>query len=739
MTNESSKGGQQSMKPRGARIVGQVDLEEMRGVPRDLSLHAYAFNDQGELLGSTKVGRNGSFEVATELREPQNVTVVVSPADDPKLFHGEATYRQQYAAADWTSVDNAPRLNAEMYLMKAIWWPWWPQRICVSGHVRKVHPVGGHTETCPVPYVKVEIFDVDREGCWWDYIVARLPDLLNRKVVRIPDLIKERPPRFRRIPMPDPPPELINPREILTTAALRDFGAEVSLNPQPLPPRALADSLVNMNIRGLSAGSAVSLNPQPYPPLPSVQFDQIGEVRALASAVAKRLDDLTLTSKIAPWVVWPGCFYSKELVCTTYTDCSGYFECCFNWYPWHFRSGRLRFDNRPDIIIKVTQVIDGVQHVIYMDPYTSTRWDVTSAHIDLYLDDEEIVCGTGCLGDPLPGENAATILRIGADPVWNIDQASGMYHVPPVDNAAYGGSLYVFGAFSANLLGTGIQKSYYRLSYAEKTGSATPPDSAFTPFQTQFMVKRAPYFGSFADYLIGPKPVNGTPDLYEVMDTAHWWMMSASAGLTTPGATLLATWNTGFEVDEGTYILRMEMFDWQGNKITTMNFPDHGGNGSGDDPNPVPVAVDHLDLTVHIDNKTVDYSLGTPATNACGVVPWSPTLALTFNVHASQENGRVHSWNLHYTKGVNPTRLYLGSASYNNGQSPVNVPVNGNALRFSESVTPSNPTGDLQGTCAFALILNAWRHVRGNYGFIYESEKIYALAIEKCPACPECD
>ena len=741
MASESSSGSQKSMKSRGARIVGQVDLEEMRGVPRDLGLHAYAFDTQGELLGSTKVGRNGSFEVATELREPQDITVVVSPADDPKKFRGEATYRQQYAAADWISEDNRLRLNAEIYLLKYIWWPWWPQRICVSGHVRKVHTEDGHTETCPVPYVKVEIFDVDREWCWWDYIVAALPDLLDRKVVRIPDLIKERPPRFKRIPLPDPPPELINPREVAAAALMRDLGGYVSLDPQPLPPRELADSLVNMNIRGLAAGSAAGYNPQPDPPLPAMQFERIGEMKSVAPAVAERLDKLTLTSKLAPWIVWPGCFYSKELVCTTYTNCSGYFECCFDWYPWHLRNGRLRFDKRPDIVIKVTQVIGGVEHVIYLDPYTSTRWNVTNAHIDLFLDDEEIVCGSGCMGEPLPGEQMATILRIGADPVWKIDQASGMYHVPGTDNAAYGGSLYLFGAFSDDLLGGNVtEKTYYRLSYAEKTGPGTPPDSDFTPIRTQFMVQRALPEGSFdPSYLIGPKPVNGTPDLYEVMDTDHWWIIDGFAGLTTPGDTLLARWNTGFEVDEDDYILRMEMFDWQGNKITTMNFPDHGGDGSGADPDPVPVVVDHLDLKVHIDNKKVEFSLGTPATNPCGVVPWLPTPELTFTVHAAQDNGRVHRWDLDFTKGVDPTRINIHEDSYPTGQSPVNEDVTTNKLRLSEPVTPSNPTGDLQGTCAFALILHAWRHVRGNAGFIYEGEKIYALAIEKCPVCPECD
>jgi len=81
-----------------------------------------------------------------------------------------------------------------------------------------------------------------------------------------------------------------------------------------------------------------------------------------------------LPSKVAPWLIFPRCFYSRELVCETYTDCDGYFRCCFRWWPIHFRNGRLRFDSRPDIIIRLIQIINGLPTVIYLDPYTSTRW-----------------------------------------------------------------------------------------------------------------------------------------------------------------------------------------------------------------------------------------------------------------------------------------------------------------------------------------------------------------------------
>jgi hypothetical protein len=63
--------------------------------------------------------------------------------------------------------------------------------------------------------------------------------------------------------------------------------------------------------------------------------------------MAAKVENLTLASAVAPWDIFPRCFYSKQLVCETTTDCEGAFTCCFDWWPIHWRGGRLRFDARP--------------------------------------------------------------------------------------------------------------------------------------------------------------------------------------------------------------------------------------------------------------------------------------------------------------------------------------------------------------------------------------------------------
>ena len=178
--------GMWNVRDANPRIVGRVELETMSGVPGELGLKAYAFNSDGRLLGEDTVSREGRFEIATDLKEGADVEVVISPASDVKHLRGEASYSQHYSAQDWMLEERALRLRSDLSLQKVIWWPWWPQRICVSGHVRKIDD----GDTCPVSFVKVEIFDVDREACWWDYILPNVPKLIDRRVIRIPELLE---------------------------------------------------------------------------------------------------------------------------------------------------------------------------------------------------------------------------------------------------------------------------------------------------------------------------------------------------------------------------------------------------------------------------------------------------------------------------------------------------------------------------------------------------------------------
>jgi len=165
------------------------------------------------------------------------------------------------------------------------------------------------------------------------------------------------------------------------------------------------------------------------------------------------------------------------------------------------------------------------------------------------------------------------------------------------------------------------------------------------------------------------------------------------------------------------------MFDENGVYLNTASGQVDYRDGTVVPPAVLPALIDHCDLVITLDNKPAVVNLGIPAVlNECGVIPWSPGLTLDFNVSASQENGRLTSWALQYTKGVNPAVTVLASDSSNSGSlGSVSTPVSGAPLLVG-----------LNSTCAFALKLYAWAHIRNGYGFVYYTEQIKAIAIEKC-------
>ena len=687
-------------------IEGRVRREQAECQAGELELMAYAFDHTGRAIGNAKVDGEGNYRVAVALTKPSGVELVIGPAGDPQQIRRSSAYSEHFSAQDWTAAGERFQLRHDVVLPLHVWLPWWPKRICITGHVRKVKHHDGITELCPVPYVKVEIFDVDREACWWPWLRKWWDVLADRPVVRIPDLMKDRP--FPKpFPEPDPAPDF----------NLRGMSDTVALNPQPLPP-GLATSVMH-------AGSMASFDPQPEPPGRSLSMEKalmrVGETSLLSTPLAARFDKLTLTSKLAPWHIFPHCFYSKVEVCETTTDCNGFFKCCFNWWPFHFRRGRLRFDSRPDIIIKVTQVINGVPTVIYMDPYTSTRWNVSNAHIDLFLDNEEVICGSGHCHEPPPG-SVVFFTRIGNDEVYQINQASGLYNDATYSNVAYGDTLSVYGQFGDALTGgdpaqvDGEPYFYYRLSYA-KQGSSDGDYKFIDADLNDTRIDKATL--NAESHKLGPYTVNGISSLYEVRNSSDYFWYNPD---------WIGTWNTLVaEEDTDTYVLRLELFDQNGNKLNTasgqVDYRNGAGIGNGLPPTPLPAMVDHSDLVITLDNKPPVLDLQIPAVlNECGVIPWSNVPPLDFDVSVIQENARLHSWGLQYTKGVNPTVNSLASVSSNAGAlSPVNTIVNGMPLLVG-----------LNSTCAFALKLWAWPHIRNGYGFIYYKEQIKAIAIEKC-------
>ena len=670
-------------------IAGQVEVQGKDADSGELPLRAFAFDTANNVIGTGDVDENGSFNVGLDIKEAQDVTVIIGPAvDDVALLKDAEAPPLRFGKEDWVKTELGLRLKAQAVLPKRIWWPWRPIRVCVRGRVRKAQD---HRAPCPVPFVKVEVYDVDREGCLWPILEPRLPHLVDKAVIRLPELVQLDP-----IPKPPPIPDPIGPIARMGDA-LGNVGGrfeQVALNPQPLPPRQVSEK-------------AVSVQTQV----------QVGEMKALSIDLATRLQDLTVTSRLAPWLVWPHCFYSKVLTCTTNTDCDGEFRCSFWWWPFHVRNGRLRFDARPDIVIKVTQVINGVSRVIYLDPYTSTRWDSWGAYVDLVLDDEDIFCGSGCTLTPTG--TTTFFVRVGNDEVYKIRQNDGLYDDTRLglsgvtSNMAYGTGLTLHALFG-NALSSGGTPFFYRLSIQDRVHGG-----GFKDIKSELVDTRVNRSTLLSDnYRLGPNTVNGVPNLYEVRNISDffWYNQDWVGNWYTDSAADLET----YVPDQGLYTLRLEVFDQNGVKLTSASVDYR--DGTAIPPTLLPATVDECDLVLQIDNNAPVISLEFPfVVNDCGVVQFANT-PFNFTAHVDQAHSRLNSWGLSYVRGVRGGGGALASNASNSGLA---TPVS--AIASSAPMT----TG-LGGTCAFALTLDAWAHIRNGFGRVYHTSQSYALAIEKC-------
>ncbi len=695
-------------QPSNFQIEGRVQLESAERIPGDLRLKAYVFDQRGALLGSGVVDANGNYSVPVKLARPEAVELILAPDDDIDKVRNGSTFSQSFSEKDWVGEKDKYRIRSDLFVPSQIWWLFRPRRICISGQVRKQMPDGS---TCPVPFVKVQLFDVDRESCWWDYIVRWYDRLKYRPVIRIPDLIEKVP------PLPGPGP-VERAQNVQFTP-----GERVMLNPQPLPPGEMPALNPNQGAldRPMDPGKIAWLNPQPEPPAERILLKnaafmpetasatRVGEMRALSAELAAPLSKLTLTSELAPWLIFPWCFYSTQEVCETRTDCDGFYRCCFTWYPWHFRRGRLRFDFLPDIIVRVSQVINGVDTTIYADPYTSTRWNMGCGTIDVTVDDPEVICGGGCQPPP-PAGSPTFFTLVGLDEVYKINQTSGTFTGGGLANCAYGSWLLFCGLFGS-ALSTGAPKRYYRLSFSKDGINFTN----FTYPMSDTRVNK----GTFATdtYALGPQVVGTTPALYEVRNVNDFYWYNPDK---------LAWWNTeANEADQNLYIVRLEVFDELGNKLNApaVDYRD----GTVPPPGPLPsTGHNWCDLKILVDNRYPTLDLQVPAaTSDCGVIP-STAVPFNMDINVSQPHNHLYWYALTYVKGLGSASGTLASASNGSGL----------AVPILQSVSSAPMTTGLTGTCAFALTLGAWPLVRNGFGFIHYGEIQKAIAVEQCAPNP---
>lgn len=660
-------------------LRGEVSLEGQDQFPSDLDLSAYAYDDKGALLAKAPVVKGGIFKMEVSPAYLSGVEVLIAPTLDAQEVQRGYHFREFISPAVIAKLEGNRVIELKPFIPDSIWHLFRPRTICVTGRIIK------HPENKPVPFVKVEIFDVDRRDCWWDLLRPHLPDLerFRPPVIDLARLLQRKP--FPFPPDPGPLRDLV--RNPIAAARLASPGALQGFKPQPDPPR----------VR-LSAEASL---------------ESLAEVSLMQ--IPESVRDLTITSLHAPWLVFPGCFYRRELVCETTTDCDGYYTCCFRWYPFHYRHGRFSFDYRPDLIMRITQIIDGVETVVYADPYSSTRWNVSDyATIDLALDDPRVIPGDGCAPEP-PDTPDVYFLTIGADSVSDISKTTGLYNSLSYANVPYGSALEIFAEFGAPLRSSPTP-FYYRLSYSLDGVNFTP---ITTPLSD---VQHIPTSGGSSigvSTYLGPQVVGTTQALYQMRSMLPW-----------NRPTHIGTWGT--PATPGKYTLRLEVFDSAGAKVNSSAAILTYYDAQVPLGTVKPVSIDQCDLMITIDNSPLDLEITTPTTDPCGFIPWNrtttPVLSLTFGISVQHPNNRIFDWSFNYVKGANPTEHTITSAS--NPGSP--LPNVNTTTTVTSNPAPGTSTmiEGLTSSCAYAVILRARPYVRNGYGFFSSVSETEALAID---------
>jgi hypothetical protein len=663
-------------------LEGSVRLEGEDQFPADLALSAYAFDDKGALLGQAPVTEGGTFKMELSPAYLSGLEVLIAPTLDAQEARRGYHFREFVNPETIARLEGNRRIELSPYIPGSIWHLFRPRTICVTGRIMK------QPENKPVPFVKVEIFDVDRRDCWWDLLRPHLPDFerFHPPVIDLSRLLKRRP--FPIPPNPPDPPFSLG-RSPIAAARLASPGTLKGFDPQPDPP----------NLSMLAQTAAASLSEE------AISLVQIPD----------SIRDLTITSIHAPWLVFPGCFYRRELVCETTTDCDGYYTCCFRWYPFRYRHGRFSFDYRPDLIMRITQVIDGVETVVYADPYNSTRWNVSDyATINLSLDDPRVIPGDGCTPEP-PDTPDVYYLTVGADWVSDISKTTGLYNSLSYTNVPYGAGLEIFAEFGAPLRNSPTP-FYYRLSYSLDGLNFT---AITTPLSD---VQHIPTSGGSSigvSTYLGPQVIGTTQALYQMRSTLPW-----------NRPTHIGTWYT--PATPGTYILRLEVFDSTGAKVPSSAAILTYYDAQVPLGTVKPVSIDQCDLIITVDNSPLDLEITTPTTDPCGFIPWNrtttPVLSLTFGISVQHPNNRILDWSFNYVKGANPTEFNItGNASMGTPLPSVNT-----TTTVSSSPAPGGSTmiQGLTSSCAYAVILRATPYVRNGYGFFGTVSETEALAID---------
>ncbi|QOJ23397.1 MAG: hypothetical protein HRU78_06780 [Gammaproteobacteria bacterium] len=529
----------------------------------ELTVVAYVFDQRGALIASAPVKKNQvQIEIKEDVQRPARLFFASpSPSLDAsrdKSVTLDDMERIRAYEAMWSF--DPKRSDYELLPIPEINWKWWLWCACrVRGTVVRPVVIAGEHHEMPVCHARVHVCEVDRLYL----LIPRLPDDIIRRIRdELLELIEIPIPRP---PEPDPPPFRFD-------AAIRDISARNIAKMQAVS--------VTQNASLLKPGAKVTLNPQPLPPKAASMDIPFALKSGLTSASVTIIRQALLDHHVLirpylcywPWL-WPY-FYRCDEVAVLDTDSQGRFDTTI----WYLCAG-----DHPDLYFWVEYSIGGVWTTVYHSPIRcNTYWDyVCGSEVTLRVTDPRVPwCGDP---NPLPGKQVAVMLIGNGVSMPEIQRASAAADEGlTVAGEPFGGSLEPHVWFGDALISSGI--THYRWSYRRLTlaDGVTASVGAWHAMDKDVVRHYAEILAdstlAFKPYLLGPDPAFAGQNLFKIRPVSpplnpgavsSSWAPEVDARENTASAFFLSYLLEGGNPDTaaGKYELKLELFKSDGSLV----------------------------------------------------------------------------------------------------------------------------------------------------------------------------
>lgn len=395
--------------------------------------------------------------------------------------------------------------------------------------------------------------------------------------------------------------------------------------------------------------------------------------------------------------------YKSDFLAEGLTDLNGVFNITFTW-PYDTSIP----GNRPDIIFKVTQKIDGADRDIYNEnPATQTRWNIADI-LSVTLEAEDCI---SIIPTPSgrPYDTLFVFTRVGVIGVNNIHTvgagASGYAH-PDIDPAApnsrdanspFGSTLDIAGWF-----GQFTDTVRYKIQYSSDgvtfTDISDPLYNSYYEFD--------PGGGTWITMPMGPFTEGGQTNVYKmpyVEKPGQPWIFPD----------LIAKWDTT-KVLDGLYTLRILGFKWNASgtvlepSISLLIDPSYGT---------LKLRIDNSPPVSKINAETgIKYNGAIK--KVCDIVDFtSGTLSIEFE--ASDSKGHLREYVLNAMYGHNNVVSPIPPNGADNYSKHIDTTRQWKGGIFTINYDTATYTSAKMPTCAYQFRLGVTKRTTNGYGLIY--------------------